>query len=127
MLIVQIVKNNRMYSVHEDLHSFSYLFSYPAKVILANFTSSIFSVHSSTNLSTNFLIYLIFLWSKYSPTSHDLSHSLSQLIGFQISPLSQLSLSASSSHSHSHYLCSNVVYNYKTLHLIHCAKNEVFH
>ena len=48
------------------------------------FTSSIFSVHSSTSLSGIFFLHLHILLSKYSPTSHDLSHSHSQLLGLQI-------------------------------------------
>ena len=50
MLIVKIIENNTMYNVQEDLNTF--LGS--AKVILASFTSSTISVHSSTNLSTDF-------------------------------------------------------------------------
>ena len=55
------------------------------------------------------LIYqLIYFWIYnfhnliYSPTSHDLSHSQLQLLGFQINPLSQLPLSIDSLHSHLH-------------------------
>ena len=66
-------------------------------LLLAIFTSSIFSVHSSISLSTNFVLHLQFSWSKYSPTSHDLSHSHSQLLEFQINRLSINSL-----HSHLH-------------------------
>ena len=51
MLIVRIIENNTMYSVQE-LHLCLLLFS--AKAILAIFTSSAFSVHSSTSLSTSF-------------------------------------------------------------------------
>ena len=84
-----------MYGVQE-LHLCLFLLSSAecnsVEVILANFTSSTFSVHSSTNLSTNFFLHLQFSKSKYSPTSHDLSHSHSQLLGFQIDPLSINSL-----------------------------------
>ena len=77
-------------------------FSCPAKVIFAIFTSSLFSVHSSTNLSSNFFLHLKFSSSKYSPTSHDLSHSHSQLLGFQIDPFSHTPLLINSLHSHLH-------------------------
>ena len=79
----------------QELYLFS--FSFLARVILASFTSSIVSVHSSINLSTNFFLHLKFSWSKYSLKSHFLSHSHSQLLGFQINPLSINSL-----HSHLH-------------------------
>ena len=88
-----------MYSVQE-LHLGSFL-PFPAKIILASFTFSIFSVHSSTSLSTN--LYLQFSYSKYSPTSLDLSHSNSELLGFQINPLSINSL-----HSHTSWLPSRL-------------------
>ena len=106
MLIVKIIENNTMYSVQE-LHLFLCSFS------LAIFTSSIFSLHftaelrsvelCSTNLSTNFFLHLQFSQSKYSPTSHDLSHSHSQLLGFQIDPLLLTPLSINYLHSHQHF------------------------
>ena len=71
MLIVKIIESNTMYGVQEDLHSFSY----SAKVIFAILSSSIFSVHSSTSLSTCYFLHLQFLRSKYSPISYDLSQS----------------------------------------------------
>ena len=71
-------------------------------VILANFTPSIVSVHSSINLSTNFFLHLQFSQSKYSPISQFLSHSHSQLLGFQINPLSYIPLSINCLHSHVH-------------------------
>ena len=46
----------------------SFRFSFP----------SIFSLHFSTNLSSNFVLHLQFSYSKYSPTSLDLSQSYSQ-------------------------------------------------
>ena len=92
------------------------LFSFSARVILAIFTFSTFSVHLSISSSTNFFLHLQFPWSKYSPTSHDLSHSHSQLLGFQINPLSHPPLSINSLHSHLHL--PNVVYYYKRLRLI---------
>ena len=57
MLIVKIIENNTMYSV-QKLHLCLVLFS--VKVVLASFTSSTVSVHSSTNLSTNFFLHLNF-------------------------------------------------------------------
>ena len=76
MLIVKIIENNTIYSVQE-LHLCLFLFS--ARVILAGFASSTVSVHSSTKLSTIFFPAFTVLLSKYSPTSHDLSHSHSNL------------------------------------------------
>ena len=46
----------------------------------------------STNLSTNIFLHIQFLGSKYSPTSHDLSHSHSQLFRFQINRSSHIPL-----------------------------------
>ena len=60
------------------------------------------SIHFSTNLSTNLFLHLQFSQSKYSLTSHDLSHSHSQLLRFQINPFSQIPLSINSLHSHMH-------------------------
>ena len=51
------IQNNTVYTVQELR---LYLFSFSARVILASFTSSIVSVHSSTNLSTNFFLHLQF-------------------------------------------------------------------
>ena len=51
MLIVKTIENNTMYSMQE-LHLC--LFPFSAKGILASFTSSTISVHSSTNSLTNF-------------------------------------------------------------------------
>ena len=99
MLIVKIIENNTMCSVQE-LHL--YLFSSSDRVILASFTSLTVSLHSSTNLSTNFFLHLQFSQSNYSATSHDLSHSHSQLLGFKINPLSHTPLSINSLHSHLH-------------------------
>ena len=97
MLTVKNIKNNAICSVR-DLHVC--LFSFSAEVIWASFNFSTVSVHSSTNSSTNFFLYLQFSYSKYSPTSHDLSHSHSQLVGFQINLLSHTPLSINSLHSH---------------------------
>ena len=94
-------------------------FSCPAEcnsfeVIFAIFTSPIFSLLSSTNLSTNLFLNLQFSWSKYSPTSHDLSHSHSQLLGFQINLLAENLYQSIFCIYTSIYLYSNVVYYYKT-------------
>ena len=86
-----------MYSVQE-LHLCLFLSS--ARVILAIFTSSTISVHSSVSLLTIFFLHLQFSQSKYSLTSQDLSHSHSQLLGFQINPLSHTTLSINSLHLH---------------------------
>ena len=99
MLIIKIVETSTMCSV-EELHLC--LFSFAPKVILASFTTSTVSVHSSTNLSTNFFLYLQFSQSKYSPTPHDLSNSHSKLLGLQINALSHEPLSINSLHSHLH-------------------------
>ena len=110
-----------------ELHSMEL---YSVKVISAIFPSSTFSVHSSaelrsTNLSTIFFLHLQFAQHKYSPTSHDLLHSHSQLLGFQIDPLSHTPLSINSLHLHLHVyyykgtLASNCIYTY-TFHAILC-------
>ena len=57
MLAVKIIENNTMYSVQE-LHLC--LISSSAELILVSFTSPTFSVHFSTNLSTNFFLHLQF-------------------------------------------------------------------
>ena len=80
--------------VHEDLQ----LFLRSNKAISASFTSSTFSVNSLTNLSANFFLHLQFAQSKYFPTSHNLSHSHSQLLGFQINLLPHITLSINSLH-----------------------------
>ena len=79
-----------MYSVQE-LHLC--LFSFLDEVVSTSFVSSLFSVHSSANLSAN-----LFLHSR----NFKYSHSRSQLLGFQINPLSYTSLSINSQHSHLH-------------------------
>ena len=118
MLTVKNIKNNAIYSVR-DLHVC--LFSFSAEVIWACFNFSTVSVHSSTNSSTNFFLHLQFSYSKYSPTSHDLSHSHSQLLGFQINPLSHTPLSINSLHSHLHlslfHLCLLLQTPASSLHL----------
>ena len=57
MLTAKIIENNAMCSVQVLRWC---LFSSSAKVILADFTSSTFSVHSSTNLSANVFLHLQF-------------------------------------------------------------------
>ena len=52
MLIVKIIENITMYSVQENFHIFLCLI----KVIPPIFTLSIFSLHSSTNLSTKLFL-----------------------------------------------------------------------
>ena len=97
----------------QELHLF--LFS------LTIFTSWAISLHSSTNLSTNLFLHLQFSLSRYCITSHDLSHS--QLLGFQIYPVSHTLLSINSLHSHRHLssfqrclllqtLATNLIYIY---------------
>ena len=119
MLIVKSTKIKTLYSMQE-LHLC--LFSSSAECnsveyILATFISSTFSVHSSTHLSTNFFLHLQFSQSKYSPISHDLSHSHLQLLRFQINPLPQdLYQSILSIHTCIYHL-SNIVYYYKHSHL----------
>ena len=92
------VQNNALYTI-EKLHLSLFSFS---TVTLTNFVSSIFCVHSSTSGSTNFFLHLQFEWSKYSLILQVLSHSLSQLLGFKINPLSHTPLSINSLHSHVH-------------------------
>ena len=124
MLIVEIIESNTMYSVHEmhlwifsrELHSVEL---HSVKVISTIFASSTFLVHSLTNLLTNFFLHLLSSQSKYSPTSHDLSHSHWQLLGFQIDPLSHITLSINSLHSHLHLSSFQRCYYYKRLHLIY--------
>ena len=55
-----------------------------------------YSLHSSTNLSINLFLHLQFLYSKYPVISYDLSHSQSQLLGFQINPSLHIPLSINS-------------------------------
>ena len=92
-VFVKIIENNTTFSMQE-LHLF--LFS------LTIFTSLAVSIHSSASLSANFSLQLQFLESKYCPTSHDLSHLHSQLLGFQIYLLSHTPLSINSLHWHQH-------------------------
>ena len=101
MLVAKNIENNTMHSTQE-LHLF---------LCSAIFTSSMFSVHSSTNLSANFNLKDFSLkfqanfslnQSKYFPKSHDLQHSHSQLLGFQRYPLWHTPLSINSLHSHLH-------------------------
>ena len=81
MFIFKFIKNKTMNTMQE-LHLLSFLFLFSTNLVL----SILFSVHSSTSLSTNFFLHLQFSQSKYLPISQDLSHSHSQLLGFQINP-----------------------------------------
>ena len=119
MLIVKIIENNTMYIVQE-LHLCIFSIECNSiEVISVIFTSSIFSVHSSTNFSTNFFLHLQFSQSKYSPTSHNLSHSDSQLRDSKQNlyhiHLYQLIICIHTCIYHH----SNLVYYYKRLHLIY--------
>ena len=58
MLAVKVVENNTIYSAQEM--RLSWFSPSSAEIILASFTSSKFSAHTSTNLSTNFLLHLQF-------------------------------------------------------------------
>ena len=106
MLIVKIITIKTTQIVQNHMH----LFSCPAKVIPAIFTTSIFSVHFPTNLSTKLFLHLQFSKSKYSPTSHDLWYSQSQLLGH----LYQSSLCIHTCIYH----YSTFVYYYKHLHQV---------
>ena len=123
MLAVKIIENNTMYSVQEqqlcifstELHSMELP---SVKAISVIFTSSIFSVDSSINLSTNFFLHLQFSQSEYSPTSqiyhiHTHSYQDSKQILCHIH-LYQLILCIHTCIYHH----SNVVYYYKRLHII---------
>ena len=91
------------------------------ELISIKLVSLMFSLHSSISLSINLFLHLQFSESKYSPKSHDLSHSYFQLLGFQIYPLSHIPSSINSLHSHRPLILyiHIVVYYYKHLHLIY--------
>ena len=87
MLITKLNENNTIYTMQE-MRLFSCIFSFSISSV-----SPIFPVHSSTSLSTNFFLHLQFsilqfyIYNfQFSPMSHDLLHSHSQLLGFQINP-----------------------------------------
>ena len=86
-------------------------------ILLTKLVSSIVSLHSSTNLFTNLFLHLQFSQSKYSPISHDLSHS--QLLQFHAYPLSHTPYQLFLYIRICIYFYSNVVYYYKQLHLIY--------
>ena len=92
------IQNNTLYTIEN--HHLS-LFSF-FTVMLTNFISSVFSVHSSTSGSTNFFLHLQFEWSKYSTTPQDLSHSHSQLLELKINPLSHTPFLINYLHLHLH-------------------------
>ena len=112
MLIVKNIKNKIMYNMQELCLHF-------VELIFTKLVSLIFSSHSSINLSTNLFLHLQFSESKYSPKSHDLSHSHSQLLGFQEYPLWHTPYQSVLYVSIDIYHHSNVVYYYKHLHLIY--------
>ena len=112
MLIVKNIENNTMYSMQE-------LNVFLCSFLLAIFTSLAVSVHFSISLSANCFLHLKFLYSSYSPTSHDLLHSHSQLVGFQINSLLHTPLSIYFYIYTYIYHHSNVVYYYKLLHLVY--------
>ena len=100
MFIIKNTANNIMYILLE-LHTF--FINIQWNCIQWNYLQSIsfpsmFSLHSSSNLSNILFIF----YYKNSPMSHDLSHSHSQVLGFQINPLSHIPLSINSLHSHLH-------------------------
>ena len=108
-----------MYNMQE-LHLF--LFS------LTIFSSSTISLHSSTNYLPTFF------YTYNSLTSHDLSHSHSQLLGFQIYSLSHTPLSINSLHSDRHlslfqrYLLLQTLTSNLHLHLhVSCYFIVLFH
>ena len=75
--------------------------------MLTNLVSSIFTILSSTSGSTNFFYTYNLKNLKYLATPQDLSLSHSQLLGFQINPLSHTPLSINSLHSHLHLSLSH--------------------
>ena len=89
-MIIKNIENNTIYIIQELLLHF-------VELILIKLVSSIFSLHSSINLSISLFLHLQFFWSKCSPKSKDLSDSHLQFLGLQIYPLSINSL-----HSHDH-------------------------
>ena len=91
------ITDNTIYTVQE-LHTFyDHL-----KLHYQSFHFHQYFHYSLHSLSISFFLYLQFSKSKYSPTSHDLSHSHLQLLGFQINLLSHPFLSINSLHSHLH-------------------------
>ena len=74
------------------------------ELILTKLVYSIFSLHSSINLSNNLFQHLQFSQCKYSPISQALSHSHLQLLGFKIYPLLHIPLSINYLHLHQHLL-----------------------
>ena len=101
MVIVKSIDNNTIYTV-QKLYLCFFLVFRQAYFGQFHFFNSFSTVHSSTNLSNIFFLHLQFSQSKYSPTSHDLSHPHLQLPGFQINPLSHSHLSINYLHSDLH-------------------------
>ena len=80
IIIKKEIANNTMYIVQEF---YILLLSFKVTLWMILF-SSIFSLHSSTNLLISSFLYLQLLWSKFCLMPHDLSHSHSHTLGFQI-------------------------------------------
>ena len=95
MLIIKIIENKKMYNMQELCLDF-------VELILTKLVSSTISLHSSTNLSTCLFYTCNFYYPNTQQTSHDLSQSHSQLLGFQIYLLSHKPLSINFLHSHQH-------------------------
>ena len=93
MLIVKIIKNVQCARRFELIFILSQNCSCYFNVI------NIFSTFFDQFINYFFSAFTIFIMS---PTSHDLWYSHSQLLGFQIIPLSHASLSTNSWHSHFH-------------------------
>ena len=74
MLIVNIIENKTMHTVFKNCVRICFERSCTRSNFfhLVEFISSIFSVHSSTNLFTNLFLRLQILYSKYSLKSQDL-------------------------------------------------------
>ena len=93
-MIVLIIKNmaalfyNHPMELHSKYHYISFHFHQYFQYILQKISSTLLFLH------------LQFLQSRYFPTSHDLLHSQSPLLGFQINPLSHFPLSVNYLHSH---------------------------
>ena len=73
--------------------------------------------HYILKLIYQIILFLLlqFSYSEYSPTSHDLSHSKSQLLGLQRNPISHLPLSINSLHSRLHLSLFQRILLLKTL------------
>ena len=106
ILIMKNMTNNIMY-ILQEVHTC--LWSFRVALWIISFLL-IFSLHFLADLLINSFRHLQFLLSKYCLMSHDLSHSHSHILGFQISSLSHLPLSINSLHQHLRFQYSNVVH-----------------